>query len=61
MIISYSYITALVMGYKFIDHRKVFFFLINFDNFKRVTVFSDGKLPLPSSWTRGPQSQPQGM
>ena len=24
-------------------------------------MFSDGKLPLPSSWTRGPQSQPQGM
>lgn len=35
MIISYSYITALVMGYKFIDHRR-FFLLINFDNFKRV-------------------------
>ena len=49
VIISYSYITVLVMGYKFIDHRR-FFFLINFDNF---TGFSNGKLPLLSSWTHG--------
>lgn len=47
------------MGYKFIDHRKVFF-LINFDNFKRVTVFSNGKLPLSSSWTHGPPEPATG-
>lgn len=60
VIISYSYITALVMGYKFIDHR--FFFLINFDNFKRVLQgFQMVSCHFLVHGLMEPQSQPQGM